>query len=41
VNNETITIDDCLDMFEKKGRTTLIENGQVIGFRKETEDSVK
>lgn len=35
MNNENITIQNCLDMFEKKGRITVIENGQVIAFRRE------
>lgn len=32
---ENVTIQDCLDMYVKKGRTTIIENGQVVGFLKE------
>lgn len=32
---ESITIQDCLDMFEKKGNVTIIENGTVVGFKKE------
>ena len=35
---ENVTIQDCLDNFELKGRTTIIENGQVVGFVKENKD---
>lgn len=35
MNYEAITIDDCLDMYQKKGQVTVIENGQVIGYKKE------
>lgn len=35
MNNENITIQDCLDTLEKKGRVTVIENGQVVGFKRE------
>ncbi len=35
MNYETITIEDCLDMYKKKGQATIIENGQVTGFKKE------
>lgn len=35
VNYENVTIQDCLDNYEKKERVTIIENGQVVDFRKE------
>ena len=35
MNPETITIEDCIDMHEKKGQAVIIENGRVIGFTKE------
>jgi hypothetical protein len=35
MNYENITIQDCLDNFELKGKTATIENGQVISFEKE------
>lgn len=35
MNHEAITIDDCIDMSEKKGQATVIEHGQVIRFEKE------
>ncbi len=36
MNNENITIQDCLDMYEKKNKVAIIENGQVVEFRRET-----
>lgn len=38
MNKDTITVQDCLDMHEKKGYIAIIENGQVIEFRKEGKD---
>lgn len=35
MNYETITIQDCLDNFEKKGKTVVLDNGQVTDFIKE------
>jgi hypothetical protein len=35
MNYEIVTIQDCLDMYEKKGQAAIIENGQVTGFGKE------
>lgn len=35
MNKENITIQDCLDMYEKKRYITVIENGQIITFIKE------
>jgi len=35
MNYESVTLQDCIDNFEKKGKTALIENGQVVEFRKE------
>jgi hypothetical protein len=35
LNSETITIEDCLDNHEKKGKAVIINDGQVIGFAKE------
>lgn len=32
---EYVTIQDCLDNYEMKGKVTIIENGQVVEFRKE------
>ena len=32
---ENVTIQDCLDMWEKKGKATIISSGQVARFVKE------
>lgn len=29
------TIEECLEVFEKKGEVTIIENGRVVDVRKE------
>ena len=33
---ENITIEDCIDMFIYKEYNTLIENGRIVGFAKDT-----
>lgn len=35
LNSEIITIQDCLDMYEKRGMTAVIADGQVVEFIKE------
>lgn len=35
MNNDVITIQDCLDMYEKRDRVTIIVAGQVVKFVKE------
>lgn len=35
MNYENVTIQDCLDNYEMKGKVTIIKNGQVVEFRKE------
>lgn len=32
MNLEAITIQDCLDMYEKKNQVAIINDGKVIGF---------
>lgn len=32
---EVPTIEDCIDMFEKKGQSAIINDGAVVGFVKE------
>ncbi|WP_281532075.1 hypothetical protein [Anaerocolumna aminovalerica] len=39
MNNEVITIQDCLDMYEKKNRVTVLGNGQVVSFSREKKSS--
>lgn len=38
MNLEAVTIQDCLDLYELMDKVTNIENGQVIGFEKESKD---
>ena len=35
MNYEGVTIEDCIEMYEKKGKCTIIKRGGVIGFEKE------
>ena len=32
MNLEMVTVGDCLDNFEKKGKLAVINDGKVIGF---------
>lgn len=32
MNLEKVTIQDCIDMYEMKGQTTVINDGKVINF---------
>lgn len=32
MNMENITVQDCIDMYEKKGQAAVINDGQVLGF---------
>lgn len=32
---DNVTLEDCLDLYEKKGKVTLIEDGKVTNFIKE------
>lgn len=36
---DNVTIEDCMDMYLKKGFYALIEDGLLIAFVKETEDN--
>lgn len=38
MSKENITIQDCLDMYEKKRQAVILENGQVVGFEEVKED---
>lgn len=35
INQAAITVEDCLEMYEKKNMIAIIDNGQVIDFVKE------
>lgn len=39
MNLENITIEDAIDMAEKKGLYVQLENGQVIGFKEEKDET--
>lgn len=39
INLAAVTLEDCIDMYEKKGQATLVSAGQVIGFFDEKEYS--
>ena len=32
MNMKAITLQDCIDMYEKKGQAAVITDGQVLGF---------
>ncbi len=38
INREAITIEDCIDMAEKKGLYAVISNGKVVDFVKEGDE---
>ena len=35
MNFEVITIEDCIDNYEKRNKSVVISNGQVVGFETE------
>lgn len=35
MNYESVTIQDCIDNFEKRSKTVVINDGQIIEFVKE------
>ena len=37
INKEAITIQDCLDNYEKKNRRAILNDGQVVDFEREEE----
>ena len=37
IEMDNITIQDCIDMYDKKGMRAIIDNGRVINFEKEDE----
>lgn len=32
MNYETITVEDCIDNYEKRSKSAIINAGQVVGF---------
>lgn len=35
MNTDVITIQDCIDMFEYKSQTVIINDGHIVGFGQE------
>lgn len=35
MNPEAVTIQDCIDMSEKRGKSAIINDGKVVGFESE------
>lgn len=40
MNMDNITLEDCIDMYYMKQYITVIEDGRVLGFKKEIEEQV-
>lgn len=38
MNLDTVTIEDCIEMYERKGRCVVINDGKIVRFCKETEN---
>lgn len=38
INYAAVTLEDCIDMYEKRGRATVVSAGVVIGFAEDKED---
>lgn len=38
MNKEIITIQDCIDMYEKKNQAVILNDGKVIDFQKEKQN---
>ncbi len=32
MNYENVTIEDCIDMYEKKGKVAVINDGKILNF---------
>ena len=32
MNLSAVTVEDCIDLYEKKGKETLINDGEIVGF---------
>lgn len=35
MNMEMVTLEDCLENYEKKGKAAIINDGQLVGFKDE------
>lgn len=36
MNLEKVTVEDCVELFYRKGKVAIINDGQLIGFQEET-----
>lgn len=36
-NNDAVTLQDCIDMYEKKGYTAILNDGKLVGFERNEE----
>lgn len=32
MNLSAVTVEDCIDLYEKKGKETIISDGEIVGF---------
>ena len=32
MNLSAVTVEDCIDLYEKKGKETIINDGEIVGF---------
>lgn len=39
VNEKVITVQNCIDMYEKKGMYTILDGGRVAGFVEKREEN--
>jgi hypothetical protein len=37
INRNEVTVQDCIDMYEKKDMVTVIDGGKIVGFVSTTE----
>lgn len=38
MNTEAITVQDCIEMYERKNKAVILKDGRVAGFSYEKED---
>jgi len=38
INYDVVTIEDCVDMYDKRGITTVINDGKVVEFKGEADE---
>lgn len=38
INYAVVTLEDCEDMYEKRGQAVIVKAGNVIGFEKEVDE---